>query len=473
MEKTVKAVRQKKMQRSAVTARTNDGIVNLLNDLGLGMPNLQGGLTYIPNNASPDQLDQMYETSWVTGVVVDTIAEDMTQAGIEITGLDDPEQEKEIQSQMTKMGLWDNETDLNRWARLYGGAIEVIDIDGQELKTPLDISTVGKGQFASTCVYDRHEVEVSEQLIETGPERGLPLFYTVYDDPVSKTNPVPVHHSRVIRRIGRKIPRRRAAQNQYWGQSDIIRMRNAIMRFDEATAGASSLVNKAHLRTLQIDGFREIVGFGGEPYENLVKSLIAMRMLQSNEGMSVVDGKDIFNTHSYSFAGLDNILLQFGQHISGASGIPLVRLFGQSPAGLNSTGESDIRNYYDSIHARQEATMRSGMYKKLQIVYRSLFGAPAPTGMEFTFNALWQMSEIDKAAVAEKKTAVVISAYESTLIDQKTGINELKQSSEVTGMFNNISDEQADLPDVPQVPKVEDVTTPEKPTLLQRLFGNG
>lgn len=117
--------------------------------------------------------------------------------------------------------------------------------------------------------------------------------------------------------------------------------------------------------------------------------------------------------------------------------------------------------------------MRSGMYKKLQILYRSLFGAPAPTGMDFTFNALWQMSEIDKVTVAEKKTAVVISAYDSTLINQKTAINELKQSSEVTGMFNNISDEQADLPDVPQIPKAEDVTTPEKPTLLQRLFGNG
>jgi len=462
-------------RKQAVEARAMDGIVNLLNDLGYGMHNLQGGLTYISNNASPDQLDQMYETSWVTGVVVDTIAEDMTQAGIEITGLDNPEQETEIQSQMTKMGLWDNETDLNRWARLYGGAIEVIDIAGQELKTPLDISTVGKGQFVSTCVYDRNEVEVSQELIKEGPERGLPVFYTIYADPAVKTNPVVVHHSRVIRRIGRKLPRRRAAQNQYWGQSEILRMKDAIMRFDEVTAGASSLVNKAHLRTLQIDGFRDLVGFGGEPYENLVKSLVAMRMMQSNEGLSITDAKDIFATHSYSFSGLDNILLQFGQHISGASGIPLVRLFGQSPAGLSATGESDIRNYYDRVHAIQESNMRSGIYKKLQILYRSLFGEAAPTGMEFTFNALWQMSELDKSTVAEKKTNVVATAFRETIIDQKTAINELKQSSEVTGMFSNISDEQATMPELPQVPAVPqtaEVTMPEKPTLLQRLFGN-
>jgi hypothetical protein len=37
-----------------------------------------------------------------------------------------------------------------------------------------------------------------------------------------------------------------------------------------------------------------------------------------------------------------------------------VRLLGQSPAGLNSTGESDWRNYYDGINARQNKDLGDG-----------------------------------------------------------------------------------------------------------------
>jgi len=81
----------------------------------------------------------------------------------------------------------------------------------------------------------------------------------------------------------------------------------------------------------------------GRMYEALIKQIELIRLYQSNEGMTLMDAKDKFEAHQFSFAGLPDVLLQFGQQISGAIGIPLVRLFGQSPAGLNSTGESDTR----------------------------------------------------------------------------------------------------------------------------------
>ncbi|MDR0067321.1 DUF1073 domain-containing protein, partial [Acinetobacter sp. 11520] len=83
------------------------------------------------------------------------------------------------------------------------------------------------------------------------------------------------------------------------------------------------------------------------------------RQWQSNEGLTLMDADDTYEAHQYNFSGLDNILLQFGQQISGATGIPLVRLFGQSPAGLNATGESDLANYYDNINQQQEGRLRT------------------------------------------------------------------------------------------------------------------
>jgi len=61
---------------------------------------------------------------------------------------------------------------------------------------------------------------------------------------------------------------------------------------------------------------------------------------------------------NYGFTGLADTLLQRGQQLSGALGIPLVRLSGQSPVGLSATGESDICKYNDSIRSQQETRLR-------------------------------------------------------------------------------------------------------------------
>ena len=152
----------------------------------------------------------------------------------------------------------------------------------------------------------------------------------------------------------------RIAENG-WGQSVLERLWDRLIAFDSVTQGAAQLVYKAHLRTYAVEGLREIIGIGGKALDGLVKQIEMIRMYQSNEGMTLMDSKDKFEAHQYSFSGLSDMMLQFGQQISGALGIPLTRLFGQSPAGLNSTGESDIRMYYDNVKQEQERRLRVGV----------------------------------------------------------------------------------------------------------------
>ncbi|MFP3681974.1 DUF1073 domain-containing protein, partial [Pseudomonas sp. SIMBA_041] len=61
--------------------------------------------------------------------------------------------------------------------------------------------------------------------------------------------------------------------------------------------------------------------------------------------------------------------------ISGASEIPVTRLFGRSPAGMNATGESDLQNYYEVVQQQQESTLGPILDKLLPIICMSEFGA--------------------------------------------------------------------------------------------------
>ncbi|ESK40265.1 HI1409 family phage-associated protein [Acinetobacter nectaris CIP 110549] len=175
-----------------------------------------------------------------------------------------------------------------------------------------------------------------------------------------------------------------------------------------------------------------------------------------------MDSKDEFATHQYSFAGLDNILIQFGQQLSGALGIPLVKLFGQSPAGFNATGESDLSNYYDGINQSQEGRLRTPLNILLEVISMSKLGKPLPSSFKFDFASLWQIDDETKANVADKVSTAVSRAVEDGLISRQTALKELRQSSEVTNIFSHITDEEIDQAEDDPPPPSE--MTNEKPT---------
>jgi hypothetical protein len=150
---------------------------------------------------------------------------------------------------------------------------------------------------------------------------------------------------------------------------------------------------------------------------------------------------DTFEAHSYTFAGVGDIINQFAQQISGATGIPLIRLLGQSPAGLGATGSADMEIYRDNIAQKQESQLRIGLQRLLDVVHMSKFSSLPESDFDFSFSPLRQLDEEQRSNTAEKLTKTVIEAHGADLIDRPTAMKELQHIGTITGLFNNISDE--------------------------------
>lgn len=446
---------------------TKDSFQNFAARVGLGAGNQHDQSTYGFNFTSRDRLklEAMYRSSWIVGQVVDVVAEDMTREGITLRGMESPDDVEMINQELDRLEVWDQLSDTIKWSRLYGGAIAVMLIDGQNVSTPLNVNTVGKDQFKGLLVLDRWMVlpDLQDLVTEYGPDYGKPKFYDVITDSVGFCNQR-IHYSRIIRMDGINLPYWQAIAENLWGQSVIERLEDRLTIFDSATLGAGQLIYKAHLRTYKIKGLRDIIATGGRAFDGLVKQIEHIRLWQSNEGITLMDAEDEFEAHSYSFSGLNDILLQFGQQLSGATQIPLVRLFGQSPAGLNATGESDLSNYYDNINQQQERRLRTPLHTLLAVMSQSVLGKPLPKTFKFDFASLWQIDDEKKAGIAEKVVNAVCKAEESALITRKTALKELRQSSEITGVFSHITDaeiEEAD--DEPPAPRSEHDDQPNEP----------
>lgn len=430
---------------AAVKAKVNDGFQNLTARLGRGSGNIGDDSTYVvgtPITRLPRNLEAMYRGSWIVGAAVDAVADDMTRAGVDFSSAIKPDVIDAMQGAINDLDVWGATSDVIRWSRLYGGAIGVLMIDGQDLSQPLRPETVNKGQFKGVLAIDRWclNPNVTDVVAEIGPHLGKPRSYQIGPNAPAFQHKT-VHYSRVIRMEGVKLPYFQRLAEQGWGQSVVERMFDRLLAFDSTTTGAAQLVFKAYLRTLKVEGLREILAAGGIAEEALAKQVENIRRYQQTEGLTLLDAKDEFGVHNYTFTGLDDILLQFGQQLSGATQIPMVRLFGQSPAGLNSTGESDLRNYYDGISSAQGRDLRVPLNTVFDLIYRSVTGEAPPAEFGFAFNPLWQMSEKERSEIATQHTTAILAAEEQGTIDRATALKELKQSSQVTGVFTNITDE--------------------------------
>lgn len=438
---------------------TRDGFANFTARMGMGADNVFSAGGYTQNLITRNRvvLENIYRGSWIGGKVIDDYADDMTRAGIDIDSPDDPEAVKKLQREFSRLAIWQSLADGIRWGRLYGGAIAVLQIDGQDTAQPLRIDTVGKGAFKGLAVFDRWQLEPDlTRVIQSGPQIGLPEYYRIvtgWSGNAAAAHSKPIHHTRIIRFCGITLPYWQAQQEQFWGESVIERLYDRLVGYDTATLGTANLIQRAHLRQVGVKNLRDILAAGGKAEENLIRQFDYIRQLQTSEGLTLLDADDEMTYNSYTFSGLPDVLIQFGQQVSGACGIPLVRLFGQSPAGMSATGESDIRNYYDTIKSRQEADLREGVDRILSVMYQSLFSQSRPDTLDFDFTPLWQLSYTEKATIAKTGAEAISVAMDSGIIDTPTAARELAQLADVTGMFTNITPEYiAELESEPPMP---------------------
>lgn len=421
-----------------------DSYDNFVSRVGLQSGNQSAAGTYLQNFTSKkrQELENAYRSSWIVGQAVDVVADDMTKAGIDITGTASPEDAGLIEEEFDSLRVWDRLNDTIKWSRLYGGAIAVMLIDGQKLETPLRVETVGKDAFKGLMVLDRWMVQptISQLVEDLGPDLGLPEFYDVLPGGMGLSGQR-IHYSRVIRVEGVELPYWQKVSENGWGQSVVERMWDRLMAFDSTTQGAAQLVFKAHLRAYKVKGLRSVIASGGQPLNGLLANVAMIREFQSSEGITLIDAEDELEYSSYTFAGLGDMMDKFGEQLSGALQVPLVRLFGQSPGGLNSDGESNQVTYYDHIGQQQSRRLKSGVTRLVQVSHRSAVGTDAPKTLKIAFTSLWEMDGKDKAEITSKVVAAIAQLFDYAVISRKQALQALKILSEQTGSFSNITDQ--------------------------------
>lgn len=388
-------------------------------------------------------LTSMYRDNWIVQNIVNIVPTDMVRKWYEVdTKID--------QDYLDDLRRLERKTDLRKrilegfsWGRLYGGAVGLILIKGQDdLSKPIDLGLVMPGSFLGIHILDRWSGVFPEGEIVTDPEDidfGLPAYYTVRD--AYDTYEVHVHHSRIIRFVGRELPWLEKVAEVYWGESEIEAIYNEIVRRDNTAANITALTFRANVEYREVEGLDQLLGIGNaEMQRRFWNQMQAMSVVRSSQGIALMNKGDSVHTEQYSFSGLSDVYDRVMMDVAGASRIPVTKLFGRSPAGMNATGESDMMNYYDYIDGLRETSFRGILERLLPIMALSAWGK-IPDDMEVEFPPMATPDEKEAAETAEKITSSIVMAYQSDLIDRETASKELMN---IDGVFDKVTDEMAE-----------------------------
>jgi len=428
-----------------------DSFSNPIARMGFGTPNISEGTEYPLTRLTNDYalLNSLYRNNWIVRNVIDTIPEDMTRNWIRIRSSLKPAEIGKIERLWRTRRLKQHILHGLKWGRLYGGAVGLIMIEGQEdqLDKAIDFDTIMPGSFKNLMIIDRWTgAYPSDESVQdlNDVEFGLPNYYelTLGDGSLQR-----VHHSRVIRFVGRQLPYWEQLAEASWGASEVEVVYEELKKRDNMSWNILNLSFMANLRFMKIHGLDALNALGDQQMQqDFYNVKESQNWLMSNGGLQLIGELDEFQQFQYTFAGINDIYQSFMMDLAGACKIPVTKLFGRSSAGMNATGESDMQNYYDTVQQSQESTLSPILDKLLPIMCMSELGY-VPDDLDYDYNPIQEPNDQDLADLVDKKGTLLNTLFQSGLLSQKTVLKELQQMSESTGMFTNITDEDIEQAD--------------------------
>ncbi|UZO91756.1 putative cytosolic protein [Roseomonas mucosa] len=265
----------------------------------------------------------------------------------------------------------------------------------------LRLDSIRKGDLKFVHVLTDREISVVETEDDPLSEfYGLPRFWEIRS---ARGITAKLHRSRVIIFTGQEAIERKTGE--WLGESRLQRLYDAILHAATADAALAAMTLEGKVDVIKVEGLTSNV------LDPIFRQKIIQRFAMANLGKSVnnallLDAAEDWDQKTVSMAGWPEVLSKFLEICAGASGIPVSRLLGKAPTGLNSNADSDIRAYYDKIAAQQENDLRPALEVLDEALIRSALGA-RPAKLFYNWAPLWQMDEAEKATIALQKAQAI------------------------------------------------------------------
>lgn len=400
---------------SAITSRV-DSWVNALTGLGTLRDKVTHAQIAPGVKLTDGQLEALFNDDDLAKRIINKIPREALRRGftLNLEGAsenDDADIGREMIDRYNKLRSTPKLREAWIWGRLYnGGAIFIGADDGQRPDQPLNEKTIRTVEFLNVLKRPQLKMLARDGDI-TSPTYNEPTLYELKQAKDAGGMPHPtgtiIHASRMIMFDGTLTARTQGynVQDGDWGDSVLQSVHDALRQTATAWQSVAHLISDASQGVLKIENLVDLIATDGQ--EALRTRIQMMDLARSVCRSILVDAeRESFERIATSFAGLPEMMDRMILRVAAAAEMPVTMLFGRSPAGLNATGESDIRGWYDTVSDAQTDVLKPRLERLLTVLMLakdSPTKGTLPKRWEIEFNPLWQPTEKEQAEVLKIK----------------------------------------------------------------------
>lgn len=289
------------------------------------------------------------------------------------------------------------------WGLALGGGLILVGVeDGAKVSAPLVRTKIRSITYLR--VVPRSQVEIAGFFNQPDRDRfGEPSLYRVKENP-GGTGPQVTsewHASRVIAFPGLPLDEDLRVQNAGWDESILDLVVRDLMKHDTLWDDTGGMFADGSQGVWKIQGLMKAVSAG-------LEDAIRARFKLAEQARSIfrsllldADKEDFQYVHR-QFSGIDALLAQSVIRVAGAAQIPATVLMGQSPAGMNATGESDLELWYGRVRAWQQNVAHARLHRLVELVLAAHDG---PLGEERAAPPDWSVELRDPRSLTPMQQA--------------------------------------------------------------------
>lgn len=371
-----------------------------------------------------------YSQGGLIARIIDLPADLATARGVKIQNGGDG-----IDEELDRLNVLDSLSDALRWSLLDGGgAVVVMSEDAGQLPEALEPNRLLNIQ--ELIVISVLSVKAGNMTYSDPkqPNYGQPVLYEVKFP--GARDYVWVHESRIVPVPGgaRGTEALENSRIPWAGRGLSEAVIRAVMRWRDGVKWSEKLLERSQQAVHKMKGLAAMIM---AKQEDVVRARIDL--VDSNRtainGVAV-DSEDDYEITSATLAGVKDTLQEMQAAVGAETGWPLTVLFGRSPGGLNSTGESDWDILYQMVGQLQRRRLRPALERLVSLIYaQSAAQIEKPDNWRIVFNPLAVLSTQQQAEVDNKNadtlvkqaTAVKIAVVDSQALSQDEATEYLQE----------------------------------------------
>lgn len=359
-------------------------------------------------------------------LVAETFAQEMTREWGEVKG-DDQEKVELIENELKRFDIRNLFRKHIENDYLFGGSQLYIDIKGQDDKTdlPLIISDKGikKGDLNGFVV--REPMWSTPSMYNATDALASDFFKPKQWWMLGKN----VHHSRLLTLVMRPVPDMLKPAYNFYGVAMTQLMMPYVQRLQSVADSVAKLITMFSLTGLMTD-MSSIMQGDPDAANQAVTRGKTLAIQRDNQGIVMLDkaSEEFFQINT-PLNGLDTLMDKYTQMIAYPSRMPLLKVLGTPTGGLGNTSDGEIRSFYDTVSAQQEAYAVPQLTVILRCIQLNLFGE-IDESIEFKFNPLYQLDDNERADVNLKKATTAQILIQEGVIDNEEARQNLIEDEE-------------------------------------------